>query len=100
MTRRDKPLNQVPDAARPPDDARRLHATIFRLVKADIEALDSELALYERSYGMSSKTFYASYARGTDGRLRSPDFAAWSDLYVARLEREALYRQMLGQREA
>ncbi len=34
------------------------------------------------------------------GRLRSPDYAVWSDLYVARLEREALYRQMLSQREA
>jgi len=96
MTRRD----QVPDAARSPDEARRLRATIFRLVQADIEALDSELALYERSYGMSSKAFYASYARGSNGRLRSPDYAVWSDLYVARLEREALYRQMLGQREA
>jgi hypothetical protein len=49
---------------------------------------------------MSSKAFYAAYARGTDGRLSSPDFAAWSDLYLARMERQALYRQMLYEPEA
>lgn len=71
-----------------------------RLIKADIEALDHELALYERTYGMSSRAFYASYAHGSNGRLWSPDFAAWSTLYMARLEREVIYRQMLGQPEA
>ena len=79
---------------------RRLYTSMSRLIKADIEALDHELALYERTYGMSSKSFYASYASGLNGRMWSPDFAAWSALYVARLERESLYRQMLGQPEA
>jgi hypothetical protein len=79
---------------------RRLYGSMSRLIKADIEALDHELALYERTYGMPSKTFYASYEGGSSGRLWSPDFAAWSTLYVARLERESLYHQMLGQPEA
>jgi hypothetical protein len=79
---------------------RRLYASMSRLIKADIEALDHELALYERTYGMSSKSFYASYESGLNGGLWSPDYAAWSALYVARLERESLYHQMLGQPEA
>jgi hypothetical protein len=73
---------------------------MLRQLKADIEAIDAELTVYEKQYKMSSKTFYAAYAQGTDGRLWLPDFAAWSDLYLARMEREALYRQMLSEPEA
>jgi len=96
---RDLRRKDVRGAAASPAEAHRLHTIMLRQVRADIEALDYELALYERRYGMSSETFYASYAQGT-GRLWSPDFAAWSDLYLARLERQLLYRQMLGQRES
>jgi hypothetical protein len=97
---RDLRRKDVRGAAVSPAEAHHLHTIMLRQVRADIEALDYELALYERSYGMSSEIFYASYAQGADGRLWSPDFAAWSDLYLARLERQLLYRQMLGQREA
>ena len=92
--------DRLPNVTRPRDEMRRLYTSMSRLIKADIEALDHELALYERTYGMPSKTFYASYVSQVNGRLWSPDFAAWSALYMARLERESLYRQMLGQPEA
>jgi hypothetical protein len=97
---RDSHQNGADSQGMSPAGASRSRGQMLRQLKADIEAIDAELAVYEEKYKMSSKAFYATYARGTDGRLSSPDFAAWSDLYLARMERQALYRQMLYEPEA
>ena len=69
---------------------------MLRRVLADIEALDRELAVYEKRYGMSSQSFYASYTPGAEGQRGARDFVAWSELYIARLERASLQHCLMG----
>ena len=58
----------------------------------DIYALEDELRVYERKYGVLSQTFYQSYAAGEepprDEWVR--DWATWASAYKLR---ERFYRQ-------
>ena len=61
----------------------------------DIHGLDAELAALEEQYGLLSADFYHCFQAGE--LEQSLDFIRWAGVYEAKLEREALYRQMVYQ---
>jgi hypothetical protein len=49
----------------------------------DIHALEEELRIYERKYGVRTETFYEAYANGEepDDNAWVRDWAAWASAY-------------------
>lgn len=66
----------------------------LREVLADIHALEEELLAFERTYGVRSETFYASYMSGEepDDEAWVLDFGEWASIYRLWLLRQAEYR--------
>jgi hypothetical protein len=60
----------------------------------DIRALEEELRVYERQYGIASETFYESYVNGQDPPDNAPvqDWTAWASAYKVWLRRREQYR--------
>ncbi len=56
---------------------------------ADIHALNEDLGMYERKYGVLSETFYESYTRGEEPEDESwvLDWADWAGAYKIWLRR-------------
>lgn len=66
----------------------------LREILTDIHALEEELLVFERKYGIRSETFYAAYANGEepeDDRW-TLDFGEWASVYHTWLTRQAEYR--------
>lgn len=63
-------------------------------ILADIHALEEELLVFERKYGLRSETFYAAYASGEEPEDDSwvLDFGEWASVYQTWLTRQAEYR--------
>ena len=66
---------------------------------ADIHALEEELLIFERRYGIRSETFYAAYASGEEPEDESwvLDFGEWASVYKTWLKRQADYRNKVQQ---
>ena len=66
----------------------------LRDVLKDIHALEEELLVFERKYGIRSETFYAAYASGVEPEDETwlLDFGEWASVYRTWLARQAQYR--------
>jgi hypothetical protein len=64
---------------------------------ADIHALNEDLGMYERKYGVLSETFYESYQRGEEPEDESwvLDWGDWAGAYKIWLRRREQYRQTI-----
>jgi hypothetical protein len=64
---------------------------------ADIHALNEDLGMYERKYGVLSETFYESYQRGEEPEDESwvMDWADWAGAYKIWLRRQEQYRRTI-----
>lgn len=64
----------------------------------DIHALEQDLLLFERKYGVRSETFYAAYQSGEEPEDDAwvLDFAEWAGVYRTYLARQAAYRNETG----
>lgn len=64
---------------------------------ADIHALNEDLAMYERKYGVLSDTFYESYGRGEEPDDESwvLDWADWAGAYKIWLRRREQYTRTI-----
>lgn len=63
-------------------------------ILADIHALEEELLVFERKYGVRSETFYAAYMAGEEPESEDwvLDFGEWASVYRTWLTRQADYR--------
>jgi hypothetical protein len=70
-------------------------------ILADIHALEEELLVFERKYGVRSETLYAAYQSGEepeDDRWVL-DFGEWASIYRTWLTRQAEYRNEVQRRQ-
>lgn len=60
----------------------------------DIHALEEELLMFERKYGIRSETFYAAYISGEEPEDEQwmLDFGEWASVYKTWLSRQTEYR--------
>jgi hypothetical protein len=70
-------------------------------ILADIHALEEELLIFERKYGVRSETFYAAYQSGEEPDDDSwvLDFGEWASVYRTWLTRQAEYRNEVQRRQ-
>ncbi len=63
-------------------------------ILTDIHALEEELLLFERKYGVRSEIFYSAYMSGEEPEDENwvLDFAEWASVYRTWLVRQAEYR--------
>ena len=68
-------------------------------ILSDIHALEEELLIFERKYGIRSETFYVAYVSGEEPEDESwvLDFGEWASVYKTWLKRQADYRNELQQ---
>ena len=71
-----------------------LHAIL-----SDIHALEEELLIFERKYGIRSETFYTAYMSGEEPEDERwvLDFGEWASVYKTWLSRQADYRNEVQQ---
>ena len=64
---------------------------------ADIHALNEDLEIYERKYGVLSETFYESYQNGEEPGDDSwvLDWSDWAGAYKTLLRRQGQYRRAI-----
>jgi hypothetical protein len=64
---------------------------------ADIHALNEDLEVYERKYGVLSETFYELYVSGAepDDEAWVLDWADWAGAYKTMLRRQEQYRRTI-----
>lgn len=64
---------------------------------ADIHALQEDLEVYERKYGILSETFYESYMAGEepDDDAWVLDWSDWAGAYKILLRRQEQYRRTI-----
>ena len=64
----------------------------------DIYALEDEMRVYERKYGVLSETFYQSYAGGEEPPQEAwvRDWAAWASAYKLWVRRREQYTRAIG----
>jgi hypothetical protein len=64
---------------------------------ADIHALQEDLEVYERKYGVLSETFYESYMNGEEADDDSwvLDWSDWAGAYKILLRRQEQYRRTI-----
>jgi hypothetical protein len=67
----------------------------------DIHALDEDLLMFERRYGVRSETFYAAYQSGEEPEDDSwvLDFGEWASVYRTYLARLAEYRNEIQRKQ-
>lgn len=63
----------------------------------DIHALNEDLEVYERKYGVLSETFYELYLSGEEPEDETwvLDWADWAGAYKIRLRRQEQYRRTI-----
>ena len=64
------------------------------LLLADIHALEEEILVFERRYGLRSEIFYAAFVSGEEPEDEqwTMDFGEWASIYRTWLARQADYR--------
>ena len=67
----------------------------------DIHALEQDLLMFERRYGVRSETFYAAYQSGEEPEDDAwvLDFGEWASVYRTYLARQAEYRNEVQRRQ-
>ena len=67
----------------------------------DIHALEQDLLMFERRYGVRSETFYAAYQSGEEPEDDAwvLDFGEWASVYRTYLTRQAEYRNEVQRRQ-
>jgi hypothetical protein len=67
----------------------------------DIHALEEDLLMFERRYGVRSETFYAVYQSGEEPEDDSwvLDFGEWASVYRTYLARQAEYRNEIQRKQ-
>ncbi|MCB0196895.1 MAG: hypothetical protein KDJ65_33400 [Anaerolineae bacterium] len=65
---------------------------------ADIHALNEDLEVYERKYGVLSETFYELYQSGEEPENEAwvLDWADWAGVYKILLRRQEQYRRTIA----
>ena len=68
-------------------------------ILTDIHALEEDLILFERKYGIRSETFYGAYVSGEEPEDDTwvMDFGEWASVYRTWLARQATYRDLVQQ---
>lgn len=68
----------------------------------DIHALEQDLQMYERKYGVLSETFYASYVKGEEPEDDAwiMDWSAWAGTYEIWLRRREQYQAAIRSLQA
>ena len=68
---------------------------------ADIHALEEELLVFERRYGVRTEIFYAAYQNGEEPEDDAwmLDFGEWASVYRTYLLRQAEYRNEVQRRQ-
>jgi broad specificity phosphatase PhoE len=63
----------------------------------DIHALEEDLLMFERKYGVLTETFYAAYQRGEEPEDDTwvLDWSEWAGTYEILLDRQERYRQVV-----
>jgi len=63
----------------------------------DIHALEEDLLVFERKYGVLSETFYESYQRGEEPEDDAwvLDWSEWAGTYEILLDRRAQYHEAI-----
>ncbi|MBX3060997.1 MAG: hypothetical protein KF770_31450 [Anaerolineae bacterium] len=63
----------------------------------DIHAMEEDLLVFERKYGVLSETFYESYMSGEEPANDAwvLDWSEWAGTYKILLDRRELYRQSI-----
>ena len=64
---------------------------------ADIHALEEDILVFERKYGVRSETFYAAYISGEEPEDDAwvLDFSEWASVYRTWLARQTEYRNQV-----
>jgi hypothetical protein len=72
-----------------------------QMILADIHALEQELLVFERKYGIRSETFYAAYTSGEEPEDEAwmLDFGEWASVYKTWLLRQSEYRDEIQRRQ-
>ena len=72
------------------------------LLLADIHALEEEILLFERKYGLRSEIFHAAYVSGEEPEDErwAIDFGEWASIYRTWLARQADYRNEVARLQA
>ncbi len=63
----------------------------------DIHAMEEDLLMFERKYGVLTETFYEAYQRGEepDDAAWVLDWSEWAGTYEILLDRQERYRQAI-----
>ena len=63
----------------------------------DIHAMEEDLLMFERKYGVLTETFYAAYQRGEEPEDDAwvLDWSEWAATWQILLERQEQYRQAI-----
>lgn len=63
----------------------------------DIHAMEEDLLMFERKYGVLTETFYEAYARGEEPEDDTwvLDWGEWAGTYKILLHRRAKYQQVV-----
>jgi hypothetical protein len=76
----------------------RRHTTVtLNEILQDIHAMEEDLFVFERKYGVLSETFYESYMGGEEPADDAwvLDWSEWAGTYKILLDRQELYRQSI-----
>ena len=67
----------------------------------DIHALEQDLLMFERRYGVRSETFYAAYQSGEEPEDDAwvLDFGEWASVYRTYLARQAEFRNEIQRQQ-
>ena len=70
-------------------------------VLMDIHALEQDLLMFERRYGVRSETFYVAYQSGEEPEDDAwvLDFGEWASVYRTYLARQAEYRNEIQRQQ-
>jgi len=63
----------------------------------DIHAMEEDLLMFERKYGVLTETFYAAYQQGEEPENDAwvLDWSEWAGTYKILLQRQEMYRQTI-----
>ena len=72
-------------------------ATALYEILQDIHALEEDLLMFERKYGILTEVFYEAYQRGEEPEDDAwvLDWSEWAGTYELLLERRERYRQVI-----
>lgn len=63
----------------------------------DIHAMEEDLLMFERKYGVLTETFYTAYQQGEEPEddMWMLDWSEWAGTYKILIQRQDMYRQII-----